>query len=290
MKTLKTAAALATLLAGPVSAADVPGCKDHPAFNRMPHYEVQDCNLKQFDAMTFQTRPTEDCSGPEVTIEGRTARYDFRIAEGKTVASPLQIQRNFVNAVRAAGGAVLAEGTASGGKAPLCLDGTMRDRAALFKLTRGGAETWAMVVPYDDGDGYELFVVDRQAMQQDIVANELLDKINQSGRVSLYLHFDTAKATIKPESQSQLDQAAQMMKSAPALKIEVAGHTDNAGTPDGNLKLSQARAASVMQALVSRGIAPTRLTAKGYGQTVPLADNKTEEGRAKNRRVELVKR
>jgi len=290
MKSLSMAAVLAAVFAGPVQAADAEGCKDHPAFNRMPNYLIADCEAKEFDAQTFQTKTSEDCSAPEQEIEGRTWRYDYRVIEGRPVGSSLQVQRNFVNAVRAAGGTVVAEGgPATGGKA-LCHHGSTRDRAALFKLARGGGETWAMVVPYDTGHGYELFIVERQAMQQDIVANDLLDRINQAGKVSLYLHFDTGLATLKAESQSQLDQAAQMLKAAPALKIEVAGHTDNAGTPDANLKLSQARAGSVMQALVSRGIAAGRLTAKGYGQAAPLADNKTEDGRAKNRRVELVKK
>lgn len=290
MRLLKTAAALAALAAAPAFAADVPDCKDHPAFNRMPGYEIADCEAKQFDEMSFPLKGSTECTAPEQVLEGRTYRLDYRIADGKTAASALQIQRNFGNAVRAAGGTLVAEGSAADGKAPLCLQGSARNRAAVFKLARGGGETWAMVVPFGGGESYELFVVERQAMQQDIVANDLLDKINQAGRVSLYLHFDTAQATIKSESMSQLDQAAQMLKQAPALKIEVAGHTDNQGAADSNLKLSQARAASVLQALVSRGIAPARLTAKGYGQTAPLADNKTEDGRAKNRRVELVKR
>jgi outer membrane protein OmpA-like peptidoglycan-associated protein len=69
----------------------------------------------------------------------------------------------------------------------------------------------------------------------------------------------------------------------------VAGHTDNVGTPDANMKLSQERAQAVMAALAQRGVGADRLTAKGYGQTAPVADNRSEEGRAKNRRVELVK-
>ena len=81
-----------------------------------------------------------------------------------------------------------------------------------------------------------------------------------------------------------------MLQSAPELRLEIGGHTDNVGTPDANQKLSEARAKSVVAALVAQGVSADRVSAKGYGQSSPVADNRTEEGRAKNRRVELVKR
>lgn len=77
---------------------------------------------------------------------------------------------------------------------------------------------------------------------------------------------------------------------AASLKVEVGGHTDNVGAPEANMKLSDERAKAVMAALVERGVQADRLTAKGFGQTTPVADNRTEDGRAKNRRVELVKK
>ncbi|MFB3815299.1 MAG: OmpA family protein [Terriglobales bacterium] len=87
-----------------------------------------------------------------------------------------------------------------------------------------------------------------------------------------------------------MNQAAAALKSAPDLQLEVAGHTDNVGTAAANQKLSEDRAKAVLAALVARGVVASRLTARGYGQTAPIADNRTEEGRANNRRVELVKR
>jgi len=87
-----------------------------------------------------------------------------------------------------------------------------------------------------------------------------------------------------------LKEIAATLKQHPELKIEVQGHTDNVGKPDANLKLSQARADAVKQALTTEyGINPSQLTSKGYGDTKPATDNKTAEGRANNRRVELVK-
>src|SRR5690606_39221792 len=120
--------------------------------------------------------------------------------------------------------------------------------------------------------------------------NELLAQFDKDGFLELEVHFDTAKATIRPESSAVLDQAAAMLREASSANVEVAGHTDNVGDAAANQRLPEQRAASVRQALVERGIDAARLSAKGYGASQPVADNRSEDGRAKNRRVELVKR
>jgi outer membrane protein OmpA-like peptidoglycan-associated protein/tetratricopeptide (TPR) repeat protein len=101
------------------------------------------------------------------------------------------------------------------------------------------------------------------------------------------IFFDVNKFELKPESQVELDKIVQLLKDNPTLKIEISGHTDNAGKPADNLALSNNRAKAVVRYLVTNGITAQRLTAKGYGETKPAADNKTEEGRAKNRRTEM---
>lgn len=107
--------------------------------------------------------------------------------------------------------------------------------------------------------------------------------------VSQQIFFDYDKASIKPVSYPVLDEVYKVMVENPEVSVEVQGHTDNQGAADYNKKLSQARAESVMEYLVKRGIAPTRLTAKGYGLEVPIASNLTEIGRAQNRRVEFIR-
>ena len=106
--------------------------------------------------------------------------------------------------------------------------------------------------------------------------------------MALYgIYFDTDKATLKPESEVALQHILELLKGNAGMKLEVQGHTDNTGTPAHNLPLSDQRAAAVKGWLVDHGIVATRLTPKGYGETVPVGDNHTPEGRAKNRRVEL---
>ncbi len=95
------------------------------------------------------------------------------------------------------------------------------------------------------------------------------------------------KFDLKAESQVELDKVIQLLTENPSVKIEISGHTDNAGKPAANLTLSNNRAKSVVNYLIEKGINTQRLTFKGFGETKPIADNKTEEGKAKNRRTEL---
>ena len=99
--------------------------------------------------------------------------------------------------------------------------------------------------------------------------------------------FDTDKATLKPMSYIELDKLAEIMTNNPKMKIEISGHTDNVGTKTYNQRLSQSRAESVVNYLLSKGFSQDRMTFKGYAFDEPIATNDTEEGRAQNRRVEF---
>jgi OmpA-OmpF porin, OOP family len=290
-------AALWLLTASPALAQDAEGCKDHPLFTRFPNTHIIDCQSSQFDLRKFPVgqQGKGDETLKSVEVEGPVRWLGYELNEGATPPSGLQIMRNFENAAKKAGGTV--EGQYPGWcKAMYDQEGMPRmgngctSYALTLKFLRGGKETWVFLQAGESDGSYSMTVSEREAMKQDVAVNELADKLAKDGFVTLYVNFDTGKATIKPDSARTLDDAAAALKVAAALRVEVAGHTDNVGAPDANLRLSQERAQAVMAALVGRGIKADRLTAKGYGQTAPVADNRTEEGRARNRRVELVKK
>ncbi|OGC09458.1 hypothetical protein A2V82_06605 [candidate division KSB1 bacterium RBG_16_48_16] len=163
------------------------------------------------------------------------------------------------------------------------------DNVSIMKATRNGVEVWAEVLA-STGRYYFLHIIEREAMQQVITADAMAAAIDKDGFIALDIHFATGKAEILPESNPIIDEIVSMMKKRPDLRVGVEGHTDITGTPESNKTLSEARAKAVAAAIVAAGISPDRLDAVGYGQDRPVADNRTEEGRAKNRRVEIVKR
>ncbi|WP_242693058.1 OmpA family protein [Sabulibacter ruber] len=116
-----------------------------------------------------------------------------------------------------------------------------------------------------------------------------LQPLNKGAKAVLSnLFFDTGKATLRPESRTELDKLFQFLKANPKIKVEIAGHTDNVGKPTANQTLSEARAKSVVAYLVSKGAPASIFQAKGYGQTQPAAPNTSEENRQLNRRIELI--
>ena len=116
----------------------------------------------------------------------------------------------------------------------------------------------------------------------------LIEKMKKGQVITLRgIYFDTGKATIRPESYPVLDDAVRVLKANPTVIVEIAGHTDSVGSDSYNMRLSDARANSVRTYLISRGISPTRLIARGYGETMPIASNATREGRQMNRRIEF---
>ncbi|MHB8054612.1 MAG: OmpA family protein, partial [Candidatus Aminicenantales bacterium] len=157
-------------------------------------------------------------------------------------------------------------------------------------LVKSDQEIWVDLQIYNDGWNYALNIVQIAAMVQEVSANEMLDALNKDGFIALYINFDTGKYDLKPEMQGTIDQIVALLKDNADLNISIEGHTDNVGQPTANKTLSEQRAKSVMNAVVEGGVDAARISAVGWGQERPLADNRSEEGRAKNRRVEIVKK
>ena len=164
------------------------------------------------------------------------------------------------------------------------------------KKTVGGAEVYVSVLvsPHSGGDGLRvrLIAAETKAMEMQMVdAEKMRLDIGETEKVALSgIYFDHDKAVTKPQSKPALDEIAKLLGSLPSLKLIVVGHTDNAGGFDYNVDLSRRRAKAVVDALIAGyGIAQNRLRSEGVGYLAPAASNDTEEGRALNRRVELVK-
>jgi len=148
------------------------------------------------------------------------------------------------------------------------------------------APGWFDIGMWNPGEGSTLFTNFRIAKG----AVPLYDRMMSDGKFITYgITFDVGKSTIKPESMGEINRIVTLMKENPDLKFSVEGHTDNTGTSANNQTLSESRSQAVVDKLVAMGISKDRLKAAGKGQTSPIDDNKTDEGRAKNRRVEFVK-
>ena len=177
---------------------------------------------------------------------------------------------------------------------PKCATLIQQQRTNRTLLTANKGPQWVAVVASEmSGDSsYILTTVLTQAMQQEMTtdATAWAAEINSTGHAAVYgIEFDTGKATLKPASEKVLGDVLSLLQAQPDWKMKIEGHTDSTGTKASNLTLSQQRAAAVMAWLVEKGVANARLTATGLGDTKPIADNTTDEGRARNRRVELVK-
>lgn len=251
---------------------DIKGCQDHPLLTRMPTYWIHHCANKEFDAFAFPValKQTE-------TVEGKRSDLSYYPqATATTRPSELQIRRNFDSAITRLGGKLVYS-------AP---------PRSTYTVKRDGKEFWVQLTTEFTGK-YGLTIVEKAGMAQDIEANAgaFAADLRSTGHVAIHgLYFDTGKTDLKPESQAAIGEIAKLLQGDPALKVYVVGNTDNVGTYESNLKLSQGRAEAVVAALTgTHGIAAARLRACGIGPLAPVASNDAEDGRARNRRVELVR-
>ena len=257
-----------TLLPAQDAPVDAENCKDSPLITRMPGSRINSCTHTEFDQLKVQMGVTQDGNPIEKTLEGEYWEWDYGTREG---VSDLQVFRNLQNALRQGG---------------FKIDYTESPRL----ITAHKGNTWYKVE--NSGTYYYQYVLEVKAMKQEVTADasQLHDALEQSGHVAVYgIEFETGKAAILPESEGVLSEVVKLLEQNPALKLRVEGHTDNVGQKAANQALSEKRAQAVAGWLIAHGVDIGRLSAKGFGDSKPVADNTTDEGRAKNRRVELAK-
>ena len=243
--------------------------------NRMPNYFIDEYS-SNFDATDFNLAANESSM---VTMEGTRTfiNYGFDSESGKPMPSVLQILRNYEAAVKKIGGTTLFLNKEEG--------------VGVFKIVKGQAEVWVKVQQGANlALNYTLTILEVETMKQEITSNDMLNALNADGYIALYINFESGKSNISTESLSIIYQLVELMNSNNGLKISIEGHTDNVGVPENNKTLSLNRSKAVINAMVAKGISVSRLSSMGWGQEKPIADNRTEEGRAKNRRVEIVKK
>jgi OmpA-OmpF porin, OOP family len=253
---------------------DAEGSKDPALFTRMPGYHITRYEESEFDR--YEVPITSDYKTEPV--EGHVLWISYNPNEGIKKPSGLQIIRNYTNAAAKLGGKKIVE-FEDGGIMHVTL-----------KIVKNNTETWVHIDAR--GDEYNIHMVQKELMQQDVVADasSLAGSIAETGKASVYgIYFDTGKAEIKAESAPALQEIAKLLQANAAMRLYVVGHTDNVGPFDTNVKLSNSRADAVVKELTGKySIDGSRLKAFGAGPTAPVASNQTEEGRARNRRVELV--
>lgn len=250
------------------------GCQDHPMFTRMSNFYIERCHEEKFAQAKFR-----DEKGKEIKVEGRLYKIDYAIKAGFTAPSALQVLRNYANAIREIGGRTVYQD----------------EYEIWLKLDKGGKTFWVYVDAWHGGgkgETYGLTIVEKEAMVQEVVADakSLFNDIQLTGHASVYgIYFDFDRADLKPESEPAIKEIARLLQENKGLKLYVVGHTDMVGDLEYNLNLSRARAEAVIKELTTRyGISADRLKPYGLGPLAPVASNRTDDGRARNRRVELV--
>lgn len=312
------AVAFATL---PLAAqeADVAGSSDHPAVGRYEGSVITFHETKEYAELKLPKKALEpgDRADPQNWLQDHAGRLTSIRYEGPADRSVLEVMRNYEASLEADGFEISficanPDECAPGGSVSTFWDGARggigmpttwetsfylvadrQDASGSVTVALLGVETRATnsrpLTPH-----IAVTVIESEPMETDritlVEASEMEQALARDGRIAIYgIYFDFDAAELKPESMPQIDQLGALLNDNPELSVLIVGHTDGKGAFDYNLALSQRRAQSVVDALVSgHGIEAGRLIPAGAGMVAPVATNRTEEGRAKNRRVEIV--
>lgn len=250
-------------------------CNPHPLFSMLPQHSVSRCEEKEYEVLKLAYYDKTD-----KWVEQEKAGYQLKTVysfdgEWEKRPSNAMIFQNYAQAALAKGGTLVSQ-----------------SNSMLILQLKQGTDSWWVKVESDQSGSYTLNCLKEQAMNQYIVlsAEDISRQIASEGKAAFYgIYFDTDKADIKPESTETLDQMAKYLSANPKVEVYIVGHTDNTGAFDHNQRLSLIRAEAVLSELVKKYQIPaSRLKAFGVGSLSPVANNATEEGKSKNRRVEMV--
>ena len=324
---VRTGATLGLLVLGLAlngRAADVPGSKDPAGVKRYTGSEIIGYHAPKFDEFLLPLGPPTELSPPayakSLKTEGLVSRYTYLAPVGRSAAElfrnyQLEFQRLGLTPLYEKGagqkgwfGPTLNQVADEDQVGQILAYNEAQERVLVAK-SKDAKPTYYYIFVTSYRDGViperlqssvakesalaELIVIAPEALEVNMTllnAAEMSNALADAGKVALYgINFDTDKDTLRPDSEPTLKEIGKLMADNPGLNIHVVGHTDNQGKPDYNLDLSRRRAATVTQVLTSKyGIAANRLDGFGCGPYAPAASNDSEEGRAKNRRVELV--
>jgi OOP family OmpA-OmpF porin len=252
---------------------DEEGCKPSPLLSRMTGCGIFQCEKKDFDAFDVVINK----AGEAKTLEGAIDHLKL-ICPAAT--SHLQLQRNAEAALKKSGYTIVFSGKHENADTPA------------VTAQKGAQWIHIQTSQFNEFPTYEQTAVLVKEMAQEMSATALAmsEAIAKSGKLDVYgITFATGQAAITPASDQVLNDLLAVLTANADWRLRIEGHTDNVGDKAANLKLSNARAAAVAAWLTGKGIAAGRLTTAGLGDTQPVADNATDDGRARNRRVVLIK-
>lgn len=315
-KTAASTLALAIALGLVIQASSTVQAADNKAFNTAS-LSVSDAPLSTFpyialpsgyvsattpDVSDFDQVPFWTGDRLEV-VAGKVWSAHIDAAQGKAF-SDLELQRNLESVVSSLGGHKIFDGRIAQEAAQQIqewprdfalkynsgLGDIWNNAAQVFVIHRADRDIWIHLCTYSFGGG--LLIAETKPLQITaglLPASELKAQIDKTGKVALHVNFATDQTRILADSQPQIEQVSQLLKQDFSLKLAVNGYTDPTGDHAHNQALSYGRAKAVVAAITAKGIDAARLSAAGFGDADPVADNTTETGKAQNRRVELVK-
>ncbi|MGM0934631.1 MAG: OmpA family protein [Bacteroidota bacterium] len=294
---------------------DVKGSKDHPLISRYSGSIIINYDVKEFDQYTLVLGKLDKERNltKSQKLEGKVTQISYSAPKGRTI---FEIYRNYESALRNGGFEILFSVTSkeldwynfvnifesaiyrSNDKFYDHMADNGRYLAA--KLTRPEGDVYVAIAVgisiWVDSPRIQVDVIEEKPMttgkvKVEINAEAMAEDINEKGSVRIYgIHFDTDKATIREDSESTLTEIAKLLEQKPELNLGVVGHTDATGNEEHNMDLSKRRAEAVVEFLTSeQNISADRLKPRGLGPWAPVASNEDKDGRAQNRRVELVK-